>query len=183
MSKGAGGSATARAEQPSDSLLKCYFPQVLGWFPTSVLDGLRLPAALAFSGSAQRAGGNAFKFFRRHNSVRQATLERRINSIKEARPLTTDGAVLSSSILMIKALCAQMKATLSAIEEFDREIEALCTVHQDYQLFQSLPGAGAIYASRLTAALGSDRRRWQSADELACLVGVAPVLEGGAELL
>jgi transposase len=25
--------------------------------------------------------------------------------------------------------------------------------------------------------LGSDRQRWQSADELACLVGVAPVLE------
>ena len=44
-------------------------------------------------------------------------------------------------------------------------------------LFKSLPGAGEVYASRLTAALGSDRGRWESADELACLAGVAPVME------
>ena len=28
-----------------------------------------------------------------------------------------------------------------------------------------------------TAALGSDRARWRSADEVACLAGVAPVME------
>ncbi len=78
---------------------------------------------------------------------------------------------------MIKALAAQMKATLSAIREFDQEIAEICSVHQDYELFQSLPGAGHVYASRLTAAMGSERDRWQSADELACLVGVAPVME------
>lgn len=42
---------------------------------------------------------------------------------------------------------------------------------------QSLPGAGPNYAARLTAALGTDRERWQSADELARLSGIAPVLE------
>ena len=161
------------------SLLKCYFPQVLEWFPDirteMVCDFLlRWPELSALKRVRRET---LLKFFRAHNSVRQETLEKRINSIKEAQSLTTDGAVLSSSRLMIKALCAQMKATLSAIKEFDHEIEALCMVHQDYKLFQSLPGAGEIYASRLTAALGSDRSRWQSAQELACLVGVAPVLE------
>ena len=161
------------------SLLKCYFPQVLEWFPDIrtelVCDFLlRWPSLEALTRVRQQT---LLKFFRQHNSVRQDTLEKRINSIKEARPLTTDGAVLCSSILMVKALCAQMKVTLASIKEFDQQIEALCTVHQDYRLFQSLPGAGAIYASRLTAAFGSDRRRWQSAQELACLVGVAPVLE------
>ena len=161
------------------SLLKCYFPQVLEWFPDIrtelVCDFLlRWPSLEALTRVRQQT---LLKFFRQHNSVRQDTLEKRIKSIKEARPLTTDGAVLCSSILMVKALCAQMKVTLASIKEFDQQIEALCTVHQDYRLFQSLPGAGAIYASRLTAALGSERRRWQSAQELACLVGVAPVLE------
>lgn len=161
------------------SLLKCYFPQVLEWFPDirteMVCDFLlRCPSLEALKRVRRET---LLQFFRHHNSVRPATLERRINSIKEARSLTTDGAVLCSSILMIKALCTQMKATLSAIEEFDQQIGALCTAHQDYKLFQSLPGAGTIYASRLTAALGSDRSRWQSADELACLVGVAPVME------
>jgi len=92
-------------------------------------------------------------------------------------PLTTDKAVLHSSVAMTKALCAQMKATLSAIREFDRQIAQVCSVNPDFVLFQSLPGAGAVYAARLTAALGSDRERWQSADELACLAGVAPVME------
>jgi transposase len=161
------------------SLLKCYFPQVLEWFPDIrtelVCDFLlRWPSLDALKRVRRET---LLQFFRQHNSVRQDTLEKRLTSIKEARPLTTDGAVLSSSILMVKALCAQMKATLTSIKEFDREIEALCTVHQDYKLFQSLPGAGDIYASRLTAALGSDLQRWQSADELACLLGVAPVME------
>jgi transposase len=117
------------------------------------------------------------KFFRAHNSVRRETLERRVSSIKEALPLTTDKAVLCSSVAMTKALAAQMKATLAAIKEFDRQIGELCAAHEDYELFESLPGAGAVYASRLMAALGSDRGRWQSADELACLAGVAPVME------
>ena len=114
---------------------------------------------------------------RSHHSVRRETLERRVTSIKAAVPLTTDEAVLRSSAAMAKALAAQMKVTLDAVREFDRQIEEVCAAHQDFELFKSFPGAGEVYASRLTAALGSDRRRWQSADELACLAGVAPVME------
>jgi len=50
-------------------------------------------------------------------------------------------------------------------------------VNDDFALLKSLPGAGQNYAARLTAALGSDRGRWQSADELAQLSGIAPVME------
>jgi transposase len=161
------------------SLLKCYFPQVLEWFPDLrtelVCDFLlRWPSLDALQRVRRET---LLKFFRAHNSVRRETLERRVSSIKEALPLTTDKAVLCSSVAMAKALCAQMKATLAAIKEFDRQIGELCAAHEDFKVFESLPGAGEVYASRLTAALGSDRGRWQSADELACLVGVAPVME------
>jgi transposase len=161
------------------SLLKCYFPQVLEWFPDLrtelVCDFLRRWPSLDALRRVRRE--TLLKFFRTHHSVRRETLERRLTALKAAVPLTTDAAVLCSSAAMAKALAAQMKATLAAIKEFDRQIEELCAAHEDYQLFESLPGAGAVYASRLTAALGSDRGRWQSADELACLAGVAPVLE------
>ena len=89
----------------------------------------------------------------------------------------TDRAVLNSSIVMCKALVSQMKSTLIAIKEFDAEIEAICSVHQDFALFKSLPGAGNIYASRLVVALGSDRERWACADEVARFSGIAPVIE------
>ncbi|MCA1850283.1 MAG: IS110 family transposase [Acidobacteria bacterium] len=161
------------------SLLKCYFPQVLEWFPDIrtelVCDFLlRWPSLDALTRVRRET---LEKFFRAHHSVRADTLRQRVEAIKRSVPLVTDRAIIASSVLLTKALAAQMKAALSAIREFDREIEALCSVHEDYDLFQSLPGAGHVYASRLTAALGSDRSRWQSADELSCLAGVAPVIE------
>jgi hypothetical protein len=70
------------------------------------------------------------KFFRGHNSVRRGTLEQRLTAIKAAVPLTTDTAVLRSSTMMAKVLAAQMKATLWAIREFDRQIEELCAGHE-----------------------------------------------------
>ncbi len=161
------------------ALLKCYFPQVLEWFPDIrtdlVCDFLLRWPALDSLQRVRRA--TLLKFFRAHNSVRQETLEKRLTAIKEALPLTTDRAVLCSSVALTKALVAQLKATLSAITEFDRQIAELCAAHADYELFASLPGAGAVYAARLTAAQGSDRSQWQTADEVACLAGVAPVLE------
>jgi transposase len=57
------------------------------------------------------------------------------------------------------------------------EIATLCAVNPDFALMQRMPGAGQNYAARLTVALGTDRARWQSVDELARFSGVAPVIE------
>ncbi len=161
------------------ALLKLYFPQVLEWFPdlrtNLVCDFLLRWPALEALGRVRRA--TLRKFFRQHHSVRAQTIEKRVNLIKASQPLTTDRAVINSSVVMCKALASQMQTTLVAIKEFDSEIEAICSVHQDFALFKSLPGAGQVYASRLVVALGSDRQRWHSASELAQLSGIAPVME------
>ena len=161
------------------ALLKAYFPQALGWFDdvrtTLVCDFLLLWPTLE---SVKRVKPKTLeKFFCEHNSVRKETNERRFTSIKEAVPLTTDRAVITSSVLMIRALASQMKTTIEAIAEFDREIEALCQTHADYFIFDSLPGSGTVYSSRLLAALGTDRSRWSSVDDLLCFSGIAPVIE------
>jgi transposase len=161
------------------SLLKCYFPQVLDWFPairtTLVCDFLLRWPSLDTLHRVRRA--TLVKFFQTHNSLRRETVEKRVAGIKQAVPLVTDRAVIASSVLMMRALAAQMKTTLEAIQEFDTEIAALCAVNEDFALMKSLPGAGPNYAARLAVALGADRARWQSADELARLSGVAPVIE------
>lgn len=161
------------------SLLKCYFPQVLEWFPdirtTLVCDFLWRWPALESLRKVRRA--TLAKFFRSHHSVRTETIEKRVAAIKQAVPLVTDGAVIASSVLMTRALASQMKATLAASAEFDSEIAALCAVNEEFALMKSLPGAGPIYAARLAVALGTDRERWQSASELAQLSGIAPVIE------
>jgi transposase len=161
------------------AFLKGYFPQVLGWFPdlctVLVCDFLSRWPTLTAVQKARPA--TLLKFFQAHHSVRAATNERRLAELKTAVPLTTDGAVLNSSRLMVKVLVAQLRTVLTAIAEYDRHIEALCLTHDDYKLFATLPGAGPVFAARLTAAFGTDRSRWRTADELLRLAGVAPVLE------
>jgi transposase len=109
--------------------------------------------------------------------VRRDTLAARLDAIKAAVPLTTDQAVINSSIVMVRALAAQMKTTLAAVKEFDSQIDELCQAHEDFELFTSLPGAGRIYTSRLLTAMGTNRERWKTADELLRFSGVAPVVE------
>ena len=126
------------------ALLKGYFPQVLEWFPdlrtVLVCDFLtRWPTLEAVKRAHRKT---LEKFFRTHNSNRKEAVERRIKSIKESLPLVTDQAVIKSSALLAGAYATQMKVMIEAIKEFDREIEQLCASHQDYHLFESLPGSG-----------------------------------------
>jgi len=168
-----------RASNRLTALLKGYFPQVLAWFPdirtALVCEFLLRWSSLNALRGVRRA--TLLKFFRSHNSHRKDTLDARLDAIKEAAPLTTDAAVINSSVMMARALASQMKTTLAAINEFDHQIEALCAAHEDFDLFASLPGAGKVYASRLLTAMGSRRERWASADELLRFSGVAPVVE------
>ena len=161
------------------SLLKCYFPQVREWFPDirTILVSDFLWRWPSLNSLCRVRRETLSKFFHAHNSVRKETVKQRVELIKEAVPLVTDRAVIASSVLMTRALVSQMKTTLAAIKEFDTQIAALCAVNEEFALFKSLPGAGQNYAARLTVALGTDRERWQSADELARLSGVAPVIE------
>jgi hypothetical protein len=96
------------------SLLKCYFPQVLSWFPdlrTELVGDflLRWPTLAAVQLVKRQT---LLKFFRAHHSMRSDTLEKRLTAIKQSLPLTTDRAVINSSVLLIKALAAQMKPPL-----------------------------------------------------------------------
>ena len=60
--------------------------------------------------------------------------------------------------------------------DYDQEIERLFCQHEDHELFQSLPGAGARLAPRMLAEIGDDRSRYLSAMSLQALAGTSPVL-------
>jgi len=161
------------------ALLKGYFPQVLAWFPdprtTLVCDFLTRWPTLAAVQRARTA--TLTQFFRAHHSARPDLLAQRLHAIKHGLPLTTDLAVIAASVVKLKALVAQLRTTLSALAEVEAEIAALCQTHPDYHLFASLPGSGSVYAARLLAALGTQRDRFASPDELTCFSGIAPVIE------
>jgi transposase len=161
------------------ALLKGYFPQVLDWFEDIrtrlVCDFLERWPQLSLLQQARPK--TVDRFLRSHHSTSNSTNQRRLSEIKTAIPLTKDEAVMIASVINVKVLVAQMQTIIAAISEYDRHLEALCQTHDDYHLFAALPGAGPIHAARLTAALGSDRSRWQTADELVRFSGIAPIIE------
>ncbi len=172
-----------RVSNRMTALLKLYYPQVLQWFDdirtALVSDFLLQWPTLEDVKRVRRP--TLEKFFRAHHSVSTKTNEARLSSIKEAIPLTNDRAVIDSSVVMIKVLAHQMKVSIEAIKDFDDKIAELCASHDDFHLFASLPGSGTVYSSRLLAAFGTDREKYQSADEVARFSGIAPVIERSGE--
>ena len=69
------------------------------------------------------------------------------------------------------------------IQKYDDQIKQLFQQHPDHLLFESFPGAGAVMAPRLLAAMGADRDRWKSAAEIQQTFGIAPVtVQSGNQL-
>ncbi len=159
--------------------LKAYFPQALDWFGD--LHTARACAFLKRWPSLQylkRATPSSIrKFYKAQGYRGQDKLEQLITNIKQAQPLTEDGAVLLASAMMVQALVTQIPSLTESIERYDQQIASLFDQHDDSTLFGSFPGAGPTLAPRLLAAFGSNRDRFEEASEMQQLSGIAPVTE------
>ncbi len=170
---------TGRLTNRLTSTLKNYFPHVLPWFhdkDTAIFcDFLAQWPTLKAAQLARRT--TLERFFRAHHVRYADVIEQRIQAIKSATPLTTDGGVIVPHALLVQALITQLRVTLQAIEDFDHAIAQRAQSHPDFPLFDALPGAGAVFAPRLLVAFGEQRDRYASAAELQKYAGIAPVTE------
>jgi len=161
------------------STLKNYFPHVLHWFPDKdtpiFCDFLRHWPTLKAVQLARRS--TLERFFWDHHVRSPEVIGRRLQAIRAARPLTTDEGVIAPNVLLVQALVAQLRVTLQAITDFDTAIAQRAQSHPDFPLFQALPGAGPVFASRLLVAFGEQRERYPSATALQTYAGIAPVTE------
>lgn len=117
------------------------------------------------------------RFFYAHNSRSESKLQARLELIAAAKPLCTDPAVIEVHSRMTLALIAQLDSLRKPIADMEQRIAELLDGIEEAKLFQALPGAGAALAPRLLAAFGTDRARYDSADEIACYCGEAPVTQ------
>jgi transposase len=165
------------------SHLKMYFPQVLAWF-----DEIGSNIAAEFLqrwpslDKLQRARpGTIERFLIDHNSRNPESIAKRLDQIRQAVPATTDGAVLASGSAAVTAWAGLLQQVLAAIAVYDETIDRLARQHPDYALMKSFPGAGPALAPRLIAALGSQRDRYQTAYEIQCYSGIAPVIASSGQ--
>ncbi len=117
------------------------------------------------------------KFFQQRNMRFAQVLESRVTSIRQATPLTQDDAVITPNRLQALTLVDLLRVTLSSIKRFDEEIAGLAPQHPDYELFNTLPGAGPSFAPRLLVAFGEQRDRYNNASDVQKYSGIAPVTE------
>jgi len=161
------------------SQLKSYYPQALEWAgelnSRQACDFLEEWPTLDAVKAARPA--RLRKFYSKHGRPRPETLDRRIESIREATGLTRDPAAVIGGSMMVQAIVKQIRSLIIAVEDYDDEIKRLFHKHPDRLIFESLPGAGPVLAPRLLAAFGADRDRWSLAAEMEMLSGIAPVRE------
>ena len=159
--------------------LKDYFPQIVEWFRDKETDVFaafieRWPSLQA----VQRARRETVvAFFHAHNVRRASVIDRRMAWIESERPLTSDPAVIEPAMAVVATLLPQLRALSAGITRLDADIARRCEALPDFRLFAPLPGAGAVYASRLLAAFGENRERFVDAAAVQKCVGIAPVTE------
>ena len=158
--------------------LKLYFPQVLEWFDDI---GSRIAADFLLRWpdleTLQRARSATIeRFFLEHNSRSMERIRERLEQIRKAMAATNDQAVVSCSSAAVVAWAGLLRQLLQAIQKYDERIDRLAHQHPDYAVMNSFPGAGPVLTPRLIAALGSQRERYQTAHEVQCYSGIAPVV-------
>ncbi len=95
--------------------------------------------------------------------------------MRAAVPLTRDNAIVETNAVYAQMLARQIQDLIKTIEQLDETINAETEKHPDRKIFRALPGAGDALVPRLIAAFGTDRDRYESAEEIQCLSGIAPV--------
>jgi transposase len=158
--------------------LKMYFPQVLKWFDDI---GSRIAADFLVRWpnleTLQRARSTTIeRFFLNHNCRGLERIRERLEQIPKAVSATHDQAVVSSCTAAVVAWVGLLRPLLQAIQDYDERIDKLAHQHPDYAVMNSFPGAGPVLTPRLIAALGSQRQRYQTAHEVQCYSGIAPVV-------
>jgi hypothetical protein len=79
--------------------------------------------------------------------------------------------------MVVQVIARVLRTLLEGIAALDAKITEAAEAHPDFFIFQSFPGAGAALALRWLAALGSQRDRYASAEEVQKYSGIAPAAQ------
>jgi hypothetical protein len=163
--------------------LKQYFPQIVHWFHSvdsplvaDLLDKWPELAKLRNANPSKLA-----KFFREHNGRNAERIQERINQIYAAVEATSDPVVIEACSRRALALVKHLRVFWADIADLEQRIAELVASHPDTPIFRSLPGAGAATVPRLIAALGTRRDRFETAYQLQCYSGIAPVQQASGK--
>jgi len=156
------------------STLKQYFPLMTELFSGKLLLAVlkRWPSLAEL----KRVHVKTLRRFLKENGIaNQDKQTQLIEAVRAAVPLTRDKAIVEPNAIYVQMLARQIEHLTNTIEQLEEEITATTDKHPDRNIFRALPGAGDALVPRLIVAFGSDRNRYESAKEIQCQSGTAPV--------
>ncbi len=166
--------------QALEASLKEYYPQALELCNgnlTSRFAGDFLKKWSSMEALQQAKASTLKKFYYGHNIRSPKVIEAALQLAQNAKVLTTDPAIVESGS-RLSLMHSELIQTLNrAIADYDTRIEAVFNDHPEAHLFQGLPGGGPVMAPRLLAFFGTDRSRFEGAENVASFTGIAPVTQ------
>ncbi len=114
-------------------------------------------------------------FYSEHGCRSEKLIERRLKMIFRIVPLTSDKALINSSVISVRMIVRMLISLNNSITEHENTLQNVFDKHPDKNIFTSFPGAGDALAPRLLAAWGTDRQRFKSAENMQNFAGIAPV--------
>lgn len=160
------------------AILKQYFPlaiEVAGETLATVIACKFLQRWSNLESLKRSRTSTIHRFYIKHGCRQKRIIDNRLKAIQSAKPLTTDAAIVETSVMEVCMLTEQLLCVIKHIEKYDEAINNIFPSHPDAEIFSSLPGAGAVLAPRLLAAFGSDRDRFRTPVEVQNYSGIAPV--------
>lgn len=158
--------------------LKEYFPQAIELVSGNVRSRLAydlLKKWPTFEAFQQAKPSTITRFYYGHNIRSPKVLEKVLQIAQAGRPLTCDPAIVESGWRLSRMHAEAIQTLNPIIEEYDRRIEKVFHDHPEAHLFSHLPGAGPALAPRLLAFFGTDRSRFEAAENVQSFCGIAPV--------
>lgn len=133
------------------SYLKAYFPTILELKPARAYSEfvVRLDHAYPTLEDAQKAGKVKLRKIL-FGTGAKAKMEVRLETIMQAKPITTDPVILRTNARRSRSLAAQIDVLNDSIKHYDAEIKELVKKHADYEE-QLAKGKTAQMAKRALA--------------------------------
>jgi transposase len=158
--------------------LKEYFPQALELVSGNLTSRLahdllmKWPNFQAF----QKAKPSTIKrFYFGHNVRSPETIEKVLKIAQSPHALTTDSAIVESGSRLSQTYAKLIRSLNADIDNYEERIAEVFAAHPEAKLFSHLPGAGPALAPRLCSFFGTDRSRYETAQNVHSFTGIAPV--------
>ncbi len=160
------------------SILLRYYPAALAAFPH--LDSVVCLAFLQTYSTPQQARSLSFEqlkvFLREHHHTQSRSWPNIYAGLHTDHPLSSPALEAAYSPLA-QAQARILETLVRSRSECLARLGKLFLLHPDYEIYDSLPKAGALLAPALLAKLGDDRARYPTPAVLKAVAGTCPVTD------